>query len=156
MIEETKPAVEPTPETPGTQPATKKRPAWLPVLVLLVVFLAGFVPMWLKTNRLNSEVLSAQRQARVQQIQITFADAARDARGGNYEPARQGMAAFFSLVNAELARGLESALPAGASEELKPLLAQRDDLITLLARGDPASAERLAAAYADFRKTLAK
>jgi hypothetical protein len=36
------------------------------------------------------------------------------------------------------------------------LLAQRDDLITLLARGDPASAERLAAAYVQFRKTLGR
>jgi len=156
MNEETKPAVKPAPETPGTQPAPKKRPAWLPVLVLLVVFLAGFVPMWLKTNRLNSEVLSAQRQARVQQIQITFANAALDARRGDYEPARQGMTSFFTLATAELDRGIGSALPSSASEGLIPLLAQRDDLITLLARGDQASAERLAAAYAEFRKTLAK
>ena len=66
------------------------------------------------------------------------------------------MASFFSLVNAELDRGLGSALPSSAPEGLKPLLAQRDDLITLLARGDPASAERLATAYANFRKTIGK
>jgi hypothetical protein len=35
---------------------------------------------------------------------------------------------------------------------LQPLLNQRDDLITLLARGDPAAAERLVNACASIRK----
>jgi hypothetical protein len=66
------------------------------------------------------------------------------------------VANLFSLITAEMDRGIGSALPSAATEGLKPLLAQRDDLITLLARGDPASAERLANAYADFRKSLGK
>lgn len=146
------------PATSTLSPLAKPRKltAWLPVLVLCATFLVGFVPMWLKSSRLNAELFRAERQARVQQIQITFADATLDARRGDYEPARQRMADFFTLVNAELDRGIGSALPAGASVGLKPLLAQRDDLITLLARGDPASAERLATAYADFRKMIGK
>ncbi len=128
----------------------------MPVFVLCGAFLVGFVPMWLKSSRLNRELSRSERQARVQQIQITFADAPLDARRGDYEPARQRMASFFTLVSAELDRGIGSALPSSASEGLKPLLAQRDDLITLLARGDPASAERLATAYARFRKTLGR
>jgi hypothetical protein len=123
-------------------------------LVLGATFLVGFVPMWLKSSRLNAELFRAERQERVQQVQITFADATLDARRGDYEPARQRMANFFTRVNAELDRGIGSALPASASVGLQPLLAQRDNLITLLARGDPASAERLATAYADFRKTI--
>jgi len=150
----------PAPNAPDkeTSPAVipKKRSGWLPVIVLAGVFLLGFAPMWLKSSRLNSELSRAQRQLRVEQIQMTFADATLDARRGDYEPARQRMASFFTLVNAELDRGLGSALPSSASEGLKPLLTQRDDLITLLARGDPASAERLATAYADFRKTIGK
>ena len=144
--------------TNSPSPGAKARrlTAWVPVLVLCATFLVGFVPMWLKSSRLNAELFRAERQARVQQIQITFADATLDARRGDYEPARQRMASFFSLVNAELDRGLGSALPSSAPEGLKPLLAQRDDLITLLARGDPASAERLATAYANFRKTIGK
>jgi hypothetical protein len=85
---------------------------------------------------------------------MTFANATLDARRGEYEAARQGMATFFSLVTAEMNRGIGSVLPASAAEALKPLLVQRDDLITLLARGDAASAERLAAAYTDFRKAI--
>lgn len=146
------------PATNTLSPAAKPRKlaAWLPVLALCATFLVGFVPMWLKSSRLNAELFRAERQARVQQIQITFADAALDARRGDYEPARQRMASFFTLVNVELDRGIGSALPSSTSVGLKPLLAQRDDLITLLARGDPASAERLATAYADFRKTIGK
>ncbi len=144
-----------SPEPPEPS-SPRKRPAWLPAAVIVGAFLIGFVPMWFKTHRLNSEVLRAQGEARVQHIQMTFADAALEARRGEYEPARQRLASVFALINAELERGPASALPDGAAEGLKPLLALRDDLITLLARGDPASAERLATAYADFRKTLGK
>ena len=158
---------EPTPSTPNpfgkeTSSAAspvatvKKRSGWLPVFVLVGVFLIGFVPMWIKSSGLNAELFRAQRQSRVDQIQLTFANAALEARRGDYESARKGAADAFTLIRAELDRGIGSALPASASEGLKPLLAQRDDLITLLARSDPASAERLAMAYADFRKTLGK
>ncbi len=126
------------------------------MLAMCGAFLVGFVPMWLQSSRLKGELSRAQRHARVEQIQITFANAALDARRGEYEPARLATANFFTLVQAELDRGIGSALPASASEGSKPLLTQRDDLITLLARGDPASAERLATAYADFRKTIGK
>jgi len=156
MNEESKPATKPAAETPASQPIAKERPSWLPVAVLLGVFLVGFVPMWLKSSRLNGELFRAERQLRLDQIQLTLANAALDTRRGDYEPARQGLANFFSLVTAEQDRGIGSALPAGASDELKPLLTQRDDLITLLARGDQASAERLATAYARFRKLLDK
>ena len=160
MSNENKPVEKPATETPASttsNPTTpKKRSGWLPVFVLLGVFLVGFVPMWIKSNRLGGELFHAQQRARIQTIQLTFADAALDARRGDYELARQRMANFFTLVNAELERGIGSALPAGSSDSLKPLLAQRDDLITLLARGDQASAERLATAYAEFRKGLGK
>lgn len=159
-MSENKPVEKPAPEIASaaapTPTAPKKRSGWLPVIVLAGVFLVGFVPMWLKSSRLNQELFRAQQQARIQTLQITFADAALDARRGDYEPARQRMANVFTLVNAETERGIGSALPASASAGLKSLLAQRDDLITLLARGDPASAERLATAYADFRKTIGK
>jgi hypothetical protein len=39
-------------------------------------------------------------------------------------------------------------------ENLKPLLNERDDLITLLARSDPASADRLAQLYVSFKNGM--
>jgi hypothetical protein len=156
MNEESKPTDTPVTKAPAPASLAGRLAGWLPVFVLCGTFLLGFAPMWLKSNRLNKELIRAQREARLEQIQIAFADAALDARRGDYEPARQRMASFFRLVAAEMDRSFGSALPDGAAAELKPLLAQRDDLITLLARGDPASAERLAIAYANFRKTLGK
>jgi hypothetical protein len=153
------PLPSPTPLASNDKPAPstpKKRSGWLPVCVLLTVFLIGFVPTWLKSGRLTRELVRTQTALRLETIQLTFANAALDTRRGDYEPARQGMANFFTLVTTEQDRGLDSALPANAADELKLLLAQRDDFITLLARGDAASAERLATAYADFRKALGK
>lgn len=152
MNDESKSDLTPPPGESSPSPSPKKRSSWVPVLVLLGAFLVGLVPMWLKANRLNAELLRVQRQLRVDEIQLTLANAALDARRGEYEPARQGMTRFFSLLTAETERGIGSALPAGASTEMQPWLAQRDDLITLLARSDPASAERLANAYQSFRK----
>ncbi|MBI4327691.1 MAG: hypothetical protein HY674_20865 [Chloroflexi bacterium] len=128
----------------------------MPAIVLFVVFFTGFAPMWLKSSRLAGELNRAQSALRLETIQLTLANAALDARRGEYEPARQGMTSFFNLVTAELDRGIGSALPSGAPGDLQPLHAQRDDLITLLARGDPAAAERLASAYVSFRKAIGK
>jgi len=157
-----KPASEPEDREPielslsSPLPPAKRRSPWLPVAVLLAAFLTGFTPMWIKSIRLNAELNRAQIALRLESLQLTLANAALDARRGNYEPARQGMASFFNLMSAELDLITGSALPASARAELQPLLAQRDDLITLLARGDPASAERLATASTAFRSALGK
>ncbi len=142
----------PSPETPPRKPVKRIFQRWLPVIVLLAVFLTGFVPMWLKSSRLAREQHSAQLEMRRTQIQLTLAYTALDARRGEYEDARRGAANFFSLVTAELDRGFGSALPSNARAGLQPLLAERDDLITLLARGDTASAERLANASVSVRR----
>ena len=144
----------PSPETALRKPVNRIFQRWLPVIVLLAVFLIGLVPMWLKSGRLAGELHRERRELRQTAMQLTLAYAALDARRGDYEAARRGTAAFFSLVTEELDRGFDSALPANARPELQPLLNQRDDLITLLARGDPASAERLANACVNVRKTF--
>ena len=105
MNEETTP-VEPSGAGAPPSAPTWNRSWWLPVAVLLGVFLVGFVPMWLKSGRLNAELSRTQRQVRAQEIQLVLADAALDARRGDYEPARQRLASFFVLVHAELDRGL--------------------------------------------------
>jgi hypothetical protein len=126
------------------------------VIVLLAVFLAGLVPMWLRSARLEGELEFKQRQLRIDELQIALADAALDARQGHYEPARQRLGKFYAELTEEFSRGIASSLPTDAASRLRPLLDVRDDLITLLARGDPASAERLAGAYASFRETVCR
>ena len=90
MNEKTGPNDNPPPEaaTPHIPPA--KRSFWLPIIALLVVFLAGLVPMWLKSHRLAGELYQARQELRRTQIQLVLAYSALDARRGEYEAARQG------------------------------------------------------------------
>ncbi|HEX6718069.1 MAG TPA: hypothetical protein VF088_13210, partial [Pyrinomonadaceae bacterium] len=59
------------------------------VVVLLVVFLAGLVPMWLKSRTYAHERDALQASLQVSKLQNMLANSAIDARRGEYEPARQ-------------------------------------------------------------------
>ena len=105
--------------------------------VLLGVFLLGFVPMWLTARERARERDSAQSALRVSQLQNTLANAALEARRGDYEPARQTTSDFFTNLREEIERGNDSAFTPDQQESMRALLANRDDMITMLARGDP-------------------
>ncbi|MBA3599771.1 MAG: hypothetical protein H0W45_00820 [Acidobacteria bacterium] len=122
--------------------------------ILLAVFLLGLVPMWLTARERAKELDAAQIVLRVSRLQNRLADAAVDARRGEYEPARQSTSEFFTNLREEIERGQNSAFTAAQQENLRPLLAGRDDTITLLARGDAASGERLAETHAAFRQIV--
>ena len=120
--------------------------------VLLAVFLLGLVPMWLTARERAKERDAAQSALRASRLQNTLATAAIDARRGEYEPARQATSDFFSALREEIEREQNSAFTSKEQESLRALLVNRDDTITMLARGDPASAERLADMYAGYRQ----
>jgi hypothetical protein len=122
--------------------------------ILVVVFLLGLVPMWLTARERGRDRDGLQRELRVTQIENALASAAILARRGDYEPAREAASRFYTNLGAEVDR-VDSAYPEGQREMLRPRLAERDDLITLLARSDPASAERLADLYVSYRQSLA-
>ena len=121
--------------------------------VALAVFLLGLVPMWLKARENASQRDAARRELRVSRMQNALSSAAVDAARGEYEPARQSASDFFTALREEVdAAGGESTLTPQQRESLRPLLTQRDDAITLLARSDPAAAARLLDMHAAFRK----
>jgi len=122
--------------------------------VLLIAFLVGFVPMWLKARGYAGELTIAQRELSLLRLQNTIASATIDARRGEYEPARQAASNFFTSLRAEADKGPGSALTESQKQNLQPLFAGRDEVITLLARSDPASADRLADLYASYRKVM--
>lgn len=122
--------------------------------VLLGVFLLGFVPMWLIARERANERDVAQAGLRLSQMQNRLASASIDARRGEYEPARIAASDFFTALRAEIDRGQDGALSQQHREALQPFLAQRDELITLLARNDPAAAARLADLYIVYRKAV--
>lgn len=120
--------------------------------VLLVAFLLGFVPMWLKYRGVANQLAESERQLTLSRMQGNLASAVIDARRGEYEPARQSVSQFFTSLRSEIDKGSASAFTEAQRAGLQPLFAGRDDLITLLARGDPASADRLSDLYAAYRK----
>ena len=122
--------------------------------VILVAFLLGLVPMWLKARQCASSLAEADRQLLLVRVQHDLASAAIDSRRGEYEPARQAASQFFTTVRAEMDKGEASGLSQGQRQSVTPLLAERDELITLLARSDPASADRLSELYVKYRAAM--
>jgi hypothetical protein len=123
--------------------------------VLVVVFLAGLVPMWLKSRTYARERDAAQASLRISNLQNSLANAAIDARRGEYEPARQAASEFFTNLGAEVALGSDSVFNEGQRTALRSMFDTRDDTITLLARSDPASVDRLMDLYTKYRQAIA-
>lgn len=135
-------------------PTASKQRILIYAAVLLIVFLIGFVPMWLKARGCAAELVTAQRELSLARMHNTLASATIDARRGDYEPARQAASNFFTSLSAEADRSTDSAFTDSQKQNIQPLFAGRDEIITLLARSDPASADRLSDLYTAYRKTM--
>ncbi|HEY2932433.1 MAG TPA: hypothetical protein VGK99_11875 [Acidobacteriota bacterium] len=122
--------------------------------VLLVVFLLGFIPMWLKARECSGSLSEANHQLSLIRMQNALASAVIDARRGDYEPARQAASRFFTTLREEIDRGVDSVLTQAQREGVQPLFTKRDEIITLLARSDPAAADRLSDLYTSYRKIM--
>jgi hypothetical protein len=120
--------------------------------VVFAAFVLGFVPMWLVARTRANERDAVQQALRLTQLENGLAAAAIQARRGDYEPAREAASTFYTNLRAELDRN-PSGFTGPQREMMPSLLAQRDQLITLLARADSAVAERLADAYVSYRHT---
>ena len=122
--------------------------------VVLVVFLLGFVPMWLRARTAKSSLVETERHLTLVRMQSNLASAAIDARRGDYEPARLAASQFFTSLRAEIDKGDASSFTKAQREGLQPLFEGRDEVITLLARSDPASADRLSDLFVAYRKIM--
>ena len=122
--------------------------------VLFVVFLLGFVPMWLKARQSATGLAAAERELTLVRMQHNLASAVIDARRGDYEPARKTVSEFFTSLRTEIDKGDTSSLTQVQRTGLQALFTGRDEIITLLARNDPASADRLSDLYVAYRKIM--
>ena len=130
------------------------RKAAIYAVLLLVVFLIGFVPMWVKVRECSSSLSQSENTLSIARMENTLASAAIDARRGDYEPARQSASNFFTSLRAEIDKGNDSFLSRTQIAELQPVLAPRDEIITLVSRSDPASADRLSDLYVSCRRIM--
>jgi hypothetical protein len=122
--------------------------------ILVIVFLLGLIPMWLKARTASSSLTEAEHQLALCKMQDDLASAVIDARRGDYEPARQALSRFFTSLSADTNKGDSSNYTEAQRNSMQPLFARRDELITLLARNDPASADRLTDLFVAYRKIV--
>lgn len=133
----------------------KRSPRFVLYLILLLVaFLLGYVPMWMKVRDQNTAREKAEHTLTLTRIVKDLGSAAIDARRGEYEAARQEASAFFTAAHFEVDQREKSTLSQQQRDGLAAQLGSRDELITLLARNDPASADRLSNLYVAVRKSV--
>jgi len=138
--------------TDSDKPALLKRIALWGGL-LFFIFTLGFVPPWLSGRETLRQRDAAQANLRRSQLQNRLATASINARRGEYESARGAASDFFTDLRAEVDRQ-ESGFNWRQREAVKPILTERDEVITLLARSDPAAGERLTDLYINYVQAI--
>jgi hypothetical protein len=123
-------------------------------VVFLVGLLIGFVPMWLRARQRTGERDQALHNLQKSELQAQLLAAALDSRRGQYEPARKELSQFFTSLNAAVTRKNDVDVTPQQIKSFQLMFSERDELITLLARNDPASADRLSDLDVAFRKAL--
>jgi len=123
--------------------------------ILVVVFLLGLVPMWLNARNRAKERDEARRELRLSEMKNDISAAVINSRRGEYEGARQATSRFFTSLRTQCDVSTDSSdLTRPQCEALRRALDQRDEMITLLARSDPASADRLTEMYVLYEKAM--
>jgi hypothetical protein len=120
-------------------------------LIVVLAFLIGFVPMWLKSRQDVQRLQELQQELDVARMQLMLASAIVDARQGGYEPARQSVSSFYTSLSEEAG---SSSFSDQQRQEFEAVFSQRDEIITLLARSDPSSVGRLSDLYVLLRDIL--
>ena len=140
------PAARPAPISPQTRSKQIK----IYGICLLVGLLIGLVPTGIRLVQTQLERNVLQQRLQVASLEMNLASAALMARHGDYTAARDAASRFFNDARQAVDAG-DEALTATQRTHLQTALADRDALITLLARGDAAGAERATTMYVAHR-----
>jgi type II secretory pathway pseudopilin PulG len=119
-------------------------------ILLVVVFLVGFVPQFLEARRIRNELQSSSQQVMALERDLRMAEL-RDLSGmillealrQNYGLARDYSTRYFERLQEAVA---ESSDPA-TTADLRDLLGRRDSITAVLAQSDPASLTEIQALY---------
>ena len=143
---------------PLTDKPIRRNIPWKRIALYVVLavgfFLLGLIPMALRARQYAEEREAAQHEVRLKQMETQLASAVINADRGEYEPARQTASDFFTSLRSQIDRGAKSDLSSLQRDRLKLLLSQRDDVVTLLARSDPAAVNRLSDIYVAYQKAM--
>lgn len=125
------------------------------VLGLVVAFLAGFIPQWQRAKGLDDQLavsnqtLAATRHELVMaRLEGRIGAALAESLRSNYERARQLMTSTFADLEREMDAGRIT--DPRQQQVLRQVLQQRDEIVTLLARAEPESQQRLMLLYTRY------
>ncbi len=122
------------------------------IIGLVIAFLVGLIPMWIYASSNASQRDSAIRRLNECRLKDRVAAAGMFAKRGEYETARREASTFFSDLRQIVDQ--DKSFPDQERADLRLLLQQRDDIITLLARSDPAGVDRVFALEYQLRQKL--
>ncbi len=121
------------------------------VILLAVVFMLGFGPMWFKYRDVSNRLATVTHELNLAQAHSALTSAVVDVQRGDYGPARDALSKFFSSLRAETDSGTASVLSSAQKEAVQPLFARQDEIITLLARSDPLALAQVTDLYVSYR-----
>lgn len=125
---------------------TRARRGLLIAAGIVVAFGIGFGWQYMRAERLETELAETRQELVFTHLEATLAAAAVEAQQGGYEPARRLTSDFFSGLQARAGEA-----PPEQGQELETILGRRDQLITLLSRGDPAGRDLLVRTFRQYR-----
>lgn len=140
------PAARPTPTPSPTRPQQIK----IYAVCFLAGLLLGLIPTGFRLLQTQGERDALQQRLHLANLEMNLASAALMARHGDYTAARDAASRFFNDARQAVDAGTDMLTPAQLNS-LKSALAERDALITLLARGDAAGVERSTTMYVAHR-----
>ena len=140
------------PTTPPAQTPARSQSTHIKTygIFFLAGLLIGLIPTGFRLVQTQRELAALQQHLRLANLEMNLASAAVMARHGDYAAARDAASRFFSDAS-QMVDSRDETLTAAQVTYLQSTLAGRDALITLLARGDPAGAERSTTMYVALR-----
>ena len=130
-------------------PPTRLKQFKLNGIVFIVGLLVGLIPLSIGAFQLQRERNELRDRLGSAELANSLGSAAVLARHGDYPAALEEASEFYSRAAARLDPA--ASRPPAEVSTLQSLMTDRDAVIALLARSDPAGADRLAAMYIAYR-----
>lgn len=128
-----------------------KNKSILAVVLLVVVFLAGFLPSYVKAHRLENELRETRREQSLAQLRDLASLTYFQANQKDYGLAANTATRFFDRTQ----EAVNQAPDASARKPLEEILSLRDPITAGLAKGDPGVLGDLQALFLKTRQATA-
>lgn len=143
-------------DSPVAPPRRSSGGRLLIVLFLLALaFGAGYVPQWLESRTLRAELVTADLELHLANAHRRLGVASQEAQRNNYANAAEAARQFFD-ESATLVRMNAFDGEPRTRVALLAYVAQRDQVMALLAAADPSSRETLASLFLTMDGVLAR